>query len=163
MCVCVCVRARVCKGVRKRECVCVCVCARVCACVCACVRLCECVRLCTCVCMHVSVCVRARVCVHVVRLLLHESMLASLSTSLVALTQNANAVPTVQSCGDKPRFASSALLPLILALLCLSLSLVRSCLLQAGGVWGGRGRRSWGGASSPLVTSNKKYFPLPPP
>jgi len=141
MCVCVCVRARVCKGVRKRECVCVCVCARVCACVCACVRLCECVRLCTCVCMHVSVCVRARVCVHVVRLLLHESMLASLSTSLVALTQNANAVPTVQSCGDKPRFASSALLPLILALLCLSLSLVRSCLLQAGGVWGGRGRR----------------------
>jgi len=51
----------------------------------------------------------------------------------------------VQSCGDKPRFASSARLPLVLSLLCLLLSPVRSCLLQVGEVWGGRGRRSRGG------------------
>ena len=68
------------------------------------------------------------------------------STSFVAQPQNANAVPTVHSCGGKPRFASPAWLRVLdLALLCLSLSPVRSCLLQAGGVWGGRGRRSGGG------------------
>jgi len=74
--VCLCVRARVCKG--TRESVCVCVRVRVCACVCECVRLCMCVCVfvyvcvCLCVCVFVCVCVCvslcAHVCVHVVRL-----------------------------------------------------------------------------------------------
>jgi hypothetical protein len=52
----------------------------------------------------------------------------------------------------KPRLASSAWLRvLVLALLCLLLSPVRSCLLQAGRVWGERCRRSEGG--HPLCSS----------
>jgi hypothetical protein len=81
------------------------------------------VYVCVCVCECVCVCARARV--HVITALLHESMLASLSTSFVA--QPLNAMPTIQSCGRKPR---PAWLPLIIALFHLSLGPDRSCLLQ---------------------------------
>ena len=68
-------------------------------------------------------------------------------------------MPTVQSCGVKKRFASSAWLRvLVLALLCLLLSPVRSCLLQADGVWRGRCRRSGGG--QPLRSSLRTLIVL---
>jgi hypothetical protein len=48
-----------------------------------------------------------------------------------------HAMPTEQSCWGKPRFVRPAWLPLVLALLCLSLGPVRSCLMQEGEVGGG--------------------------
>jgi hypothetical protein len=143
MCACVCV----CKG--ARECVRVCVCVRACACVsvgvCACVRVCACacVRLCMCVCMCVcTLCACAF-------LLLHESVLAFLYQ--LCLLQNAVPMQYQLYNGGKPRFASPAWLPLVFALLCHSLSPVCSCLLQAGGVYGRRGRAG-GGDFWPLRT-----------
>jgi len=151
-------RERVCVYV----CVCVCVCVRVCACACVrvCVCLCACapVRVCACACVCVCVCTCAFLLLHCccMRACLHPC----LNFICCVITEcSANAMPTVQPCGGKPRSVSSAWLPLVLALLCLSLSPVRSCLLQADGVWGGRGRRE--GASSPVVTWNKTYFSLP--
>ena len=131
-------------------------------CVCAYV----CVSACLCVCAYVCVpvCVRVRVgvctlcaCAFLLRACLHSC----LDFSYCITTEcSANAIPTVQSCGGKPRFASSAWLPLFLALLCLSLSPVRSCLLQAGGVWGVRGRQSEGGhpLRSSLQTINNVHY-----
>ena len=111
-----------------------------CVCVCVCVRVCICVYLCVfvCVCVHASAC---RFCCCCMTACLHPclNLICCITTEC-----STNAMPTIQSCGDKPRFAGPAWLPLVLVLLCLSLSPVRSCLLHAGEVWGRRGRRSGG-------------------
>ena len=66
MCVCVCVRARVCACVRvcvrARVCVCARVRARVRVCARVCVRVCVCVRACVCACVYARACVRVCVC-----------------------------------------------------------------------------------------------------
>jgi len=121
-------------------------CVSVCVCVCApvCVRLC----MCVCVCAHVcTLCTRAF-------LLLHEHACIPVNFIICITTEcNANAMPSIQSCGGKPRFARSpAWLPLVLALFCLLLSPVCSCLLQVGGVWEGRGRQSGEGHPGRLST-----------
>jgi len=157
----VCVCVRVCARVLESVCVCVCTCVRMCMCMCVCapVWMCVPVHACVCECVCVCVCVYACVCARYAptHLCCCRIMLASLSTSLVVQPKNANAVPTAQSCcWGKPRFASSAWLPLVLALLCLLLSPVRSCLLQVGGVGGGRGR--WIGGWHPLRSSLQTIY-----
>ena len=161
-CLCMCV----CKGARECVCVCVCACVRLCMCVCACVCLCACVRLCVCLCM--CVCVRVCVCVCVQAsvctlcacafLLLHEHACIPVSTSFVAEC-SADAIPIIQSWGQTKVY-SAAWLPLFLALLCLSLSPVCSCLLQAGGVWGAGAGGARGGEHPGRLT---KYYSPPPP
>jgi len=129
------------------------VCARLCMCVCASVRLCVCAFVCVCACACVCLCVYVcvHVSVHVVRLRIsaaaREHACIPVSTSFVAEC-SADAIPTIQSWGQT-KVCSAAWLPLVLALLCLSLSPVCSCLLQAGGVWGA-GAGGAGGASWPL-------------
>ena len=136
-CVCVCV----CKGAQESMCVCARVCAPVHVCLCMCAPVCAPVYVCTlCACAF---------------LLLHESSLHSCLNFIICITTecNANAMPSIQSCGGKPRFARSpAWLPLVLALFCLLLSPVCSCLLQVGGVWEGRGRQSGEGHPGRLST-----------
>ena len=111
-----CVRARVCVPVHVCLYVCVPVCLRLCMCVCARASVCT---LCACALM-----------------LLH----AYIPVSTLPVAQNA--VPMqYQLYNPGGKVCSPAWLPLVLALLCLSLSPVCSCLLQAGRVWGGRRSR----------------------
>ena len=118
------------------------------ACVCACRGAKECVFVCAPV--HVCVCL----CVHFccIRACLHPCQLRLLHNHIMQCICNANCTIL----GGKPRFASSAWLPLVLALLCLLLSPVRSCLLQVGGVGGGRGR--WIGGWHPLRSSLQTIY-----
>jgi hypothetical protein len=150
------------------------VCVFVCVCVsmCVCVRLCECVRLCMCACTCVYVYVCVRMCVHVVCRIVctcarhfHCCMRACLHSCHFHLLHNHRMpMQCQQPCWVKPRFASSAWLRvLVLALLCLLLSPVRSCLLQAGGVWGGRCRRSRGGHPLRLSLQTITMFCYRPP
>jgi len=123
VCACPCVCACACVSVRVYACVCasVCVPVHVCLCVCLCVRVCVCV--CLFVCARTSVCTLCA-CAF---LLLHACI--PISTSFVAEC-SADAIPTIQFWGQT-RVCSAAWLPLFLALLCLSLSPVCYCLLQA--------------------------------
>jgi len=152
----VCVYVCVCKG--ARECVCLCVCAPMCACACVSVRVCVCapVCVCACECVCMCVCVHARECVHVVRLRIsaaaREHACIPVSTSFVAEC-SADAIPTIQSWGQT-KVCSAAWLPLVLAFLCLSLSPVCSCLLQAGAVWGAGVGEAGGGH---LAALNKMF------
>ena len=113
--------------------------ARVCVCACVSVRVYACVSVCACACVYVCVCT-LRACPF---LLLHEHACIPVNY-ITCISTECQCSSNCLILWGKPRFASSAWLPLVLALLCRSLSPVRSCLLQAGGVWGGRCRRSGG-------------------
>ena len=122
---CVCASYACCLCAIGKACVCVCVC--VCACVCLCVR----VRVCVCMCVCVSACACVCVCVQVISaaaLLLHESMLASLSQHNLHKMQCQLHPATKASCSSLFR---------------LSLGPDRSCLLQASRPHNGR----WSGGA----------------
>ena len=149
MCVCVCVLVCVCVCVRVYVCMCVCMCVcvrahvHVCVRVCACVSVCACACVCACVCVCVCVCVHLRMYVHVVRL-----QQACIPVNFMGcITTECQCSANCTILWGQNKVASSAWLRvLVLALNCLLLSPVRSCLLQA--VWGGRWRRSRGGILS---------------
>jgi len=116
------------------------------ACVCACRGAKECVFVCAPV--HVCVCL----CVHFccIRACLHPCQLRLLHNHIMQCICNANCTIL----GGKPRFASSAWLPLVLALLCPS---GRSALAAGGRGLGGKGQTEQGG-EHPLRLSLEKVI-----
>jgi len=125
---------------------------------CVCARACACVRLCVSATVHVCVCLCAHVCARCVpvHLLLHACIPVNFSSCITTECQcSANCTilwGQTKVCKFCMAASPSSCGPLPLLLL----SLVHSCLLQPGGVWGERRRRSGGGHSlcSSLRTIN---------
>ena len=141
-----------CKGTRESVCVCVCVCVcvSVSVCACACVSAC----LYTCVCMCVCLC--AHVCVHVVRLRIPVNLIRCITTECQCSANCTILWGQNKVCKFCKAASPCSCAPLPLA--------QPGPLLPAGGQGlGGKVQAEWGGASSPLVTLNNKFFLLPLP